>query len=238
MKNFPFMMTKCQVAVAQRFLVTACLAGTLVSDPGLAAPTNSRSRKSRTKDVEATETTPSAKESKSKKEAEETTVKAPPVPQQIRGMLGLVSGLRYVGNIAFVLGADYARMIRPNMWVVGGVSRWSNTYSDPAYSIDFALTALDGGMEYTLPVTDELSFKGLARAGVGLASAATQESVLGELEKKSESTTAFGLTIGGAVTWKTGAMEFGGELRKPIYLAELAEGSSVAYLLGTFGFSL
>ena len=162
----------------------------------------------------------------------------PPVKQQIRGVLGLASGLKYVGSPVFVLGADYTRTIRPHIDIVAGLTRWSNTYSDPAFSIDFALTTIDAGMEYNLPLSDEITIKALARAGVGLASSSSQEAVLGELEKKSDSATVFGLTVGGGGVWKSGNMEFGGELRKPILFGDLAEGSSVVYLVGTIAFNL
>jgi hypothetical protein len=185
------------------------------------------------------EAKPAGKSLANSSEMESGPIAPPPhAKQQLRGTVGLASGLKYIANPIFILGADYARTIRPGVNIVAGLTRWSNTYSDPAFSIDFALTTIDAGLEYEIPITDELAVKGLARGGIALASSSTQESVLGELEKNNSSSTVFGLTVGGGGIWKSGNMEFGGEIRKPILFSDLAEGTSAVYLLATAAFTL
>lgn len=158
--------------------------------------------------------------------------------QQIRGILGLASGLGHVSSAVFVLGGDYVRGLRPNLDVVGGMLRWNNLYSDSTYSIDHAVTTFDGGVEYRLPLRDGIAFKGTGRLGLAISSAATEDIVIGQPESQSSTITAFVATVGGSVLYTRDRFQFGAELRKPIFFAELQDEGTITYLLGTVSYTL
>ena len=156
----------------------------------------------------------------------------------IRGLLGFVSGMGHVSSAVFVFGGDYVRTIRPNLDVTAGVLRWSNVYSDSNYSIDFAMTTLDGGVEYRIPIVENITLKGAARLGMGLASAATQDVIIGQAESHSSTVTAFAATFGGSFIYNTGRFQLGAEIRKPIFFAKLQDEGSFVYLMATGTYSL
>ena len=156
----------------------------------------------------------------------------------IRGLLGFVSGLGHVSSAVFVFGGDYVRTIRPNLDVTAGVLRWNNVYSDSNYSIDFAMTTLDGGVEYRVPIVENITLKGAARLGLGIASAAIKDIEIGRAVSDESTVTAFAATFGGALIYNTGRFQLGAEIRKPIFFAKLQDEGSLVYLMATGTYSL
>lgn len=150
-----------------------------------------------------------------------------------RGLFGLVSGLGHVSSAVFVFGGDYVRSFRPNLDLTAGLLRWNNVYSDSTYSIDFAMTSIDGGAEYRLPIVDKVDFKGTGRLGLGVASAAVRDVVIGLPSSENTTVTALSVTLGGSVIYTTGRMQLGAELRKPMFFSTLQDGGTFVYLMAT-----
>ncbi len=159
-------------------------------------------------------------------------------PQQIRGLIGFVSGLGHVSSSVFVVGADYVRGFRPDIDLTGGILRWNNVYSDSTYSIDHAVTTFDGGAEYRIPLRKELTMKGSGRLGLAISSAATEDVIIGQPESKSSTVTSLVATFGGSVAWTSDRFEFGAELRKPVFFTELQDPGTTVYLMGTAAWKL
>lgn len=155
-----------------------------------------------------------------------------------RGLFGLVSGLGHVSSAVFVFGGDYVRSFRPNLDLTAGLLRWNNVYSDSTYSIDFAMTSIDGGAEYRLPIIDKVDFKGSGRLGLGIASAAIRDVVIGLPTSESTTVTALSATLGGSIIYTTGRMQLGAELRKPMFFSTLQDGGTFVYLMATGTYTL
>lgn len=155
-----------------------------------------------------------------------------------RGVFGLVSGLGHVSSAVFVFGGDYVRSFRPNLDLTAGLLRWNNVYSDSTYSIDFAMTSIDGGAEYRLPIVDKVDFKGTGRLGLGIASAAVRDVVIGLPTSENTTVTALSATLGGSIIYTTGRMQLGAELRKPMFFSTLQDGGTFVYLMATGTYTL
>ena len=155
-----------------------------------------------------------------------------------RGLFGLVSGLGHVSSAVFVFGGDYVRSFRPNLDLTAGLLRWNNVYSDSTYSIDFAMTSIDGGAEYRFPIVDKVHFKGTGRLGLGIASAAIRDVVIGLPTSESTTVTALSATLGGSIIYTTGRMQLGAELRKPMFFSTLQDGGTFVYLMATGTYTL
>lgn len=185
------------------------------------------------------ETSPKSTATEEKKsEADEAKHVAARPNQQIRGFLGFASGLGHVSSAVFVLGADYVRGFRPDMDITGGILRWNNVYSDSTYSIDHAVTTIDGGAEYRFPLSRELTLKGAGRLGLAISSAATEDVIIGQPESASSTVTSLVASFGGAITWEKDRFQIGGELRKPVFFTELQDPGTIIYLMGTAAYKL
>jgi hypothetical protein len=160
------------------------------------------------------------------------------VSHEVRGLLGFASGLGHVSSAVFVLGADYARGFRPSLDIVGGLVRWNNVYSDSTYSIDHAVTTIDGGAEYRIPVSDVISVRGAGRLGLAISSAATEDVIIGQPESKTSTVTSLVATFGGGVAYEKDRFHFGAEIRKPVFFTELQDPGTILYLMGTVAYSL
>lgn len=155
-----------------------------------------------------------------------------------RGLFGFVSGLGHVSSAVFVFGGDYVRSFRPNLDLTAGLLRWNNVYSDSTYSIDFAMTSIDGGAEYRFPIVDKVDFKGTGRLGLGIASAAVRDVVIGLPTSENTTVTALSATLGGSIIYTTGRMQLGAELRKPMFFSTLQDGGTFVYLMATGTYAL
>ncbi len=172
------------------------------------------------------------------KPSDSTDVQVTKKQSYARGLFGLVSGLGHVGSAVFVFGGDYVRNFRPNLDFTAGLLRWNNVYSDSTYSIDFAMTSIDGGAEYRLPIVDKIDLKGSGRLGLGIASAAVKDVEIGLPISASSTVTALAATLGGSIVYTTGRMQLGAELRKPIFFSALQDGATFVYLMATGTYSL
>lgn len=150
-----------------------------------------------------------------------------------RGVFGLVSGLGHVSGAVFAFGGDYIHRLRPQINLTAGLLHWNNVYSDASYGLDHSVTTIDGGADYSVTVRESLTIKGTGRLGLAISSAAKREVIIGIPEQKNSTVSTLVATLGGGAFYRSGAFEFGGELRKPVFFSELQDPGTHVYLLAS-----